>query len=42
MPTIFESPKDLLSAVSNGLGASEWMSIDQTRLDQFAEATGDH
>ncbi|MCP3984042.1 MAG: MaoC family dehydratase [bacterium] len=42
MPTIFESPKDLLSAVGNGLGASEWMSIDQARIDQFAEATGDH
>lgn len=42
MPTIFESPKDLLSAVGKSLGASEWMEIDQERIDQFAEATGDH
>ncbi|MCP5056227.1 MAG: MaoC family dehydratase [bacterium] len=42
MPTIFESPKDLLSAVGKSLGASEWLSIDQERIDQFAEATGDH
>ena len=42
MPTIFESPKDLLSAVGKSLGASEWLEIDQKRIDQFAEATGDH
>ncbi|MBW2244722.1 MAG: MaoC family dehydratase [Deltaproteobacteria bacterium] len=42
MPTIFESPQDLLSAVGKSLGASEWMTIDQERIDQFAEATGDH
>lgn len=42
MPTLFESPKDLLTAVGKSLGASEWLEIDQERIDRFAEATGDH
>lgn len=41
MPTVFESPKDLLSAVGQNLGTSEWLTIEQERIDQFAEATGD-
>lgn len=41
MPTVFESPVDLLSAVGQSLGASEWMTIEQERIDQFADATGD-
>lgn len=42
MPTIFDSPKDLLAAVGQKLEASEWLTIEQDRIDQFAEATGDH
>ncbi|MDJ0785318.1 MAG: MaoC family dehydratase [Myxococcota bacterium] len=42
MPTVFSSPKELLSAVGRNLGASQWLEIDQSRIDQFAEATGDH
>ncbi len=42
MPTIFPSPKDLLPAVGKHLGASEWLAIDQARVNQFADATGDH
>jgi acyl dehydratase len=42
MPTIFATPKDLLGAVGRKLGASEWLAIDQARVDQFADATGDH
>lgn len=28
--------------VGKGLGHSEWLTIDQERVDQFAECTGDH
>jgi acyl dehydratase len=42
MPTIFATPKDLLSAVGQKLGASDWLTIEQSRIDQFASATGDH
>jgi acyl dehydratase len=42
MPTIFATPRDLLGAVGRKLGASEWLAIDQARVDQFADATGDH
>ncbi|MEV5650136.1 MaoC family dehydratase [Nocardia sp. NPDC052254] len=30
------------AAVGTELGASDWMRIDQERIDLFAEATGDH
>jgi acyl dehydratase len=42
MPTVFATPKELLGAVGRELGASEWLTIDQTRVNQFADATGDH
>lgn len=42
MPTIFESPKELLDAVGRQLGESEWLEIGQERIDKFADATGDH
>jgi acyl dehydratase len=42
MPTVFESPKDLQGAVGKPLGHSDWLEISQERIDQFAEATGDH
>lgn len=36
-------PKDLLKlAVNEQLTPSEWMVIDQARINLFAEATGDH
>ena len=41
MPTIFETPKQLLGAVGQKLGASDWLAIEQARVDQFADATGD-
>ncbi|MEL7210459.1 MAG: MaoC family dehydratase [Actinomycetota bacterium] len=41
-PTVFESPADLEGAVGSELGVSDWLTIDQDRIDQFAEATGDH
>jgi acyl dehydratase len=40
--TIFNNPAQLLDAVGRHLGYSEWLQIDQRRIDLFAEATGDH
>jgi acyl dehydratase len=42
VPTIFATPRELLGAVGRKLGASEWLTIDQARVNQFADATGDH
>ena len=42
MSTIFEQPTDLLQAVGNHLGYSDWLEIDQQRINLFADATGDH
>ncbi len=42
MPTVFATPRELLGAVGKPLGASEWLEIDQGRIDGFADATGDH
>jgi acyl dehydratase len=38
----FETRADLDAAVGQHLGHSEWLTIDQQRIDLFAEATGDH
>ncbi len=42
MTTTFENPAALLEAVGKDLGHSDWLQIDQERIDQFADATGDH
>ena len=42
MATVFESPYDLSGAVGPHLGYSDWVLVDQARIDLFAEATGDH
>jgi acyl dehydratase len=42
MGTVFASTKDLLDAVGRDLGTTEWTTLTQARIDQFAEATGDH
>ncbi len=33
---------DLLGSVGQELGPSDWMLVDQVRINLFAEATGDH
>ncbi|MGQ0846430.1 MAG: MaoC family dehydratase [Sporichthyaceae bacterium] len=38
----FENVDDFIGAAGSELGASDWVSIDQKRIDAFAEATGDH
>ena len=42
MPTIFDKPAALLDAVGQHLGCSDWLEIDQQRINLFADATGDH
>jgi acyl dehydratase len=42
MATVFETPADLKRAVGQHLGYSEWLTITQERINQFADATGDH
>ena len=42
MTTVFASPSDLLGAVGRHLGHSDWVTVDQERIDLFAESTGDH
>jgi len=34
--------EELKSAVGKDLGTSSWVTIEQDRIDKFAEATGDH
>jgi acyl dehydratase len=38
----FAKLQDLRSEVGQEIGVSEWITIDQQRIDKFAEATGDH
>ena len=33
MPTVFDNPDALLAAVGTDLGASEWITIEQDRID---------
>jgi len=42
MTAVFAHPRDLLDAVGTQLGPTEWLAIDQERINRFAEATGDH
>ena len=39
---VFTSASDILAAAGEELGSSEWLTITQERVNQFAEATGDH
>ena len=38
----FTTFEELAAAAGNELGTSEWVEITQERVDQFADATGDH
>ncbi|MEL4180354.1 MaoC family dehydratase [Roseateles sp. PN1] len=42
MSTQFDSVAAVLAAVGQALGSTEWLDIDQQRIQQFADATGDH
>ena len=38
----FESIDELRAAVGTEAGVSDWVTIDQERVNRFADATGDH
>lgn len=42
MSTQFDSVAAVLAAGGQALGATDWLDIDQQRIQQFADATGDH
>ncbi|PIJ36158.1 dehydratase [Mycobacterium heckeshornense] len=37
-----EGPDELRSLVGQELGVSDWLAVDQDRINLFADATGDH
>ena len=39
---IFEHPVKLLDAIGQSLGPTEWLGVEQSRIDEFARATDDH
>ena len=40
--TVLDGLDQVKAAVGRDLGTSDWLEISQSRVDQFAEATGDH
>jgi acyl dehydratase len=39
---VFNGVDDLRAAAGSQLGVSDWVTIDQSQIDTFADATGDH
>jgi len=39
---VFSGVDELRAAVGGQVGVSDWVTIDQARIDTFADATGDH
>ena len=42
MAKIFNNPRDLIGQEGTKLGPTDWLTIDQDRVNGFAEVTGDH
>ena len=42
MVRIFTTAEDIEAAIGTPIGVSDWLIIDQDRVNQFADATGDH
>ena len=42
MSYVVHSPAEASAAVGKMLGPTEWLTIDQARIDKFADATEDH
>ncbi|MFC3106546.1 MaoC family dehydratase [Undibacterium arcticum] len=42
MTMTFRKPADFFAMAGQPLGASEWITVEQDRIDLFADATGDH
>ena len=41
-PVIFDKPADLIGKEGTRFGPTEWLAIEQDRVDGFADVTGDH
>ena len=39
---VFHSPPEYQAAVGRTFGPTDWLMVEQDRIDKFAEATGDH
>ncbi|AGH48696.1 dehydratase [Sphingomonas sp. MM-1] len=39
---VYARPQDLIGQEGTKLGPTDWLTIDQKRIDGFAEVTGDH
>ncbi|MBO0851740.1 MAG: MaoC family dehydratase [Pseudonocardia sp.] len=39
---VFSGVDELKAAVGTQVGTSDWLTVDQKRIDGFADATGDH
>lgn len=42
MTVVVEKPSDLLGMVGTSMGPTGWISVEQDRVDGFADVTGDH
>lgn len=42
MTRVFDTPRDLIGAEGTQLGPTDWLTVDQDRVNGFAEVTGDH
>jgi acyl dehydratase len=39
---VFNGVDELVAAAGSQLGPTDWLSVEQERINQFADATGDH
>ena len=39
---VFHSAQEYQAAVGRAFGPTDWLTVEQDRIDKFAEATGDH
>lgn len=42
MALVFDKPADLIGKEGTKLGPTDWLAIEQDRVDGFAQVTGDH
>lgn len=40
-PFVFSSPAEAIAGIDRNLGETDWLTVDQERIDLFARATGD-
>jgi acyl dehydratase len=42
MSHVFNHPTELEASIGTVFGPTDWLAIEQDRIDTFADATGDH